>query len=89
MRTRKEIATEPVRRQRPDLNLCAEGRSFSAKIEETCRLCKLKGPLVSQSVNHKAVCQAAKDVDRMWWWDVVAVPFCNRLDCHRGGHELC
>lgn len=71
--------------QRPDLNLCAESRSSSAKIHRTLQaLQQLKGPLLSPSVNHEAICQVAKD-DRMRWWVVVAVPFSNSLDWHLGG----
>ncbi|KAM7340800.1 hypothetical protein ACRRTK_001415 [Alexandromys fortis] len=68
--TKGESVAELVGGQRPDLNLCAESRSCLAKIYNIYiyrtlqALQQLKGPLLSPSVNHETVCQAAKD-DRM------------------------
>lgn len=85
----KESLAELIGRQRPDLNRCAETRSSSAKVYRTLQaLQQPKGPPLSPSVNHEAICHAAKD--RMWWWVVVvAVPFSNSLDWPFGGREYC
>lgn len=64
--TNGESLAELVGGQRPDLNLCAESRPCLAKIYRALQaLQQLKGPFLSPSVNHEAICQAAKD-DRMW-----------------------
>lgn len=63
--TKGESLAELVEGQRPDMNHCAESRSSLAKIYKALQaLQQLKGPLLSPSVNHEAICQAAKD-DRM------------------------